>query len=250
MQLSIKSLLLLVLLTSCLRAEETSFPLGFQPGNYVFSADTGQPMPPARASRFNLPEQSYNSCVPAGLVPGAYIASSYFMNSAEQLALKVVRVYVTNSYDTGPNSVELVEFIEGHLDRKGLAQWDGTTGLTEVSEEEGVSTAAEPVITGYEYVYNEGNSQYFVEVSGSEMTCNENLNRFEWHTIDPLLSYPSRGYLQLSYVDGRFMATGSVQRFYSFLGLTLGSYGSFTEFNFDIMPLVGSRVSRPKPQIE
>ena len=250
MRLLIKSMLLLTLLTSSLRAEVASTPLGFQTKNYVYNPNLRELSPPAKTRIFVLPEQNYINCLPAAMVSGTYIASSYSFNTSEQLAMKILRIYVENNYNSEPNAIQGVDFMEGHLDRKGITEWEEANAETDVNSEDNISAETEAGIAGYEYVYNEGNSRYFVELTGSEITCNQDLNRFEWHLIDPLISYPSGGYLKLSYIDGKFMATGSVQRFYSILGLTLGSYGGYTEFNFEAVPVSGAKVRRPSPPAE
>lgn len=269
MRLLIKPIILLAGLSLTAVAEETEYPVGFKTKEYVYVPSIKEPSPPNRVRRFELPEQSYVNCLPTGMRAGAYVASNYTMNTAEQVELKVLRVSVVSIDESSPNVMDVFDIIEGHLDRvpvkewadNGIEQdkaksasWDGTTALAlpknaEVAapSEDGAVQESSFDAVGYQYVYNSGNARFFIEMAGNELTCNQTLNQYEWDTIDPILSWPSKGYLKLSYVDGRLMAIGAVRRYYSFMGLTLGSYGGYTEFNFDIQPLLGGKVSRTNP---
>lgn len=267
MHLLIKPILLLAGLSLAVGADEARYPVGFKPKDYEFVPNIKQPSPPSRVRRFELPEQSYINCLPTSMKAGAYVAANYTMNTAEQIEVKVLRVSVVSTDESNPNMMDVFDIIEGHLDRLALnewvdngieqdkgksADWAGTTALAltkngettipSADAEQSVESSFDAV--GYKYVYNSGNSRFFIEMAGTEVTCNQSLNQYEWDTIDPLFSWPSKGYLKLSYVDGKLMAIGSVRRYYSFLGITLGSYGGHTEFSFDIQPLIGGKINR------
>lgn len=266
MRLLIKPMIMLAGFSLAVAEVEADYPVGFKPKEYVYVPNIKEPSAPSRVRRFELPEQGYVNCLPVSMKPGAYAASNHTMNTAEQIEVKVLRVSVVNTDESSPDAMDVFDIIEGHLDREPIkewdnsgaeqdkgrtADWDGTTALALPGGVEKMPASADNSApessfdaVGYRYVYNANNSRFFIEMGGNELTCNETLNQFEWDTIDPVLSWPSKGYLKLSYVDGQFMAIGTVRRYYSFLGLTLGSYGGYTEFSFDVQPLVGEKINR------
>lgn len=228
--------------------KEQQSPVGFYHGDYQFQLNLKQHQPPKSVQKFRVPDQGYLGCIPANMTRGAYYASNYTINHAEQADIKSLRLYIQDGYDTGDLSVELIEIFTGTM--KQTPQWDGSTALARYDEDvaEKSQETFDNRVKGYDYVLDFDSLSEFLSLVSSDMACVAERERFEWDTLDPLVSYPSKGWLKFYFVDGRFYATGVVQRYNSWMGLSLGSYGGYKELSFEITPLVGEKFKRPLSQ--